>query len=330
MTRTPSPTPSEVELLTSKGFMQRPKLRDLPKYLHRKYIVNWIIAIALIAITVVSFALHDQIVDWLKPFGDKVKALPAGWLIPVAFLIVLSFPPLFGHEFVAIICGVVWGLGPGFGIVALGTLLGEIANYFVFRFLCSARGEKLEKTNLKYGLLSYVVRREGFFRILMIRLSAIPPHFTTIIFGTVKMNFFIFLAAAILSLPRQFATVYLGVLAAEDKDKETKGQKIATIIVIVGTILMTILSMRYVNHKIDVAKPDFVYARRKERQAGVQAGDVERAGHAPASSVDVLLTPQPKPARLSDEVRMYSGSGVPQYSAPTYYVSPSGPPPRRH
>ena len=28
----------------------------------------------LVGITVASIALHDQIVDWLKPFGDKVKA----------------------------------------------------------------------------------------------------------------------------------------------------------------------------------------------------------------------------------------------------------------
>ena len=38
MTRTPSPTPSEVEILSKKGFMSAPKLRDLPKYFHRKYI----------------------------------------------------------------------------------------------------------------------------------------------------------------------------------------------------------------------------------------------------------------------------------------------------
>ena len=46
----------------------------------------------------------------------------------------------------------------------------------VFRWTCSARGEKMEKTSMKYGLLAYVIRREGFFLILMLRLSAIPPH----------------------------------------------------------------------------------------------------------------------------------------------------------
>ena len=39
------------------------------------------------------------------------------------------FPQLFGHEIVAILCGVVWGIWIGFGIVAAGTALGELANF---------------------------------------------------------------------------------------------------------------------------------------------------------------------------------------------------------
>ena len=36
---------------------------------------------------------------------------------------------LFGHEIVAILVGDVWGVGIGFGIVAAGTLLGELGNF---------------------------------------------------------------------------------------------------------------------------------------------------------------------------------------------------------
>jgi uncharacterized membrane protein YdjX (TVP38/TMEM64 family) len=54
-----------------------------------------------------------------------VRDLPAGWLIPIAILIIISFPPLFGHELVALLCGVIYGLWIGFGIVAAGTFLGE-------------------------------------------------------------------------------------------------------------------------------------------------------------------------------------------------------------
>lgn len=52
-----------------------------------------------------------------------------GWVIPIVVLFVISFPPLFGHEIVAVLCGLVWGLWIGFGIVAAGTLLGEIGNF---------------------------------------------------------------------------------------------------------------------------------------------------------------------------------------------------------
>ena len=41
--------------------------------------------------------------------ADYLKDLTCGWLIPIAILIVISFPPLFGHEIVGILCGLVWG-----------------------------------------------------------------------------------------------------------------------------------------------------------------------------------------------------------------------------
>jgi uncharacterized membrane protein YdjX (TVP38/TMEM64 family) len=66
-----------------------------------------------------------RILQKLRPFSEKVKDIPAGWLIPIVILIVLSFPPLFGHEVVAVLCGVVYGLWIGFAVVAAGTFFGE-------------------------------------------------------------------------------------------------------------------------------------------------------------------------------------------------------------
>ena len=37
LTRTPSPSPSEVEFLGQRGLSQRPKLREWRKWLHREY-----------------------------------------------------------------------------------------------------------------------------------------------------------------------------------------------------------------------------------------------------------------------------------------------------
>jgi uncharacterized membrane protein YdjX (TVP38/TMEM64 family) len=67
----------------------------------------------------------NVVVQKLRPFSEKVRDLPAGWLIPIAILFVISFPPLFGHEIIALLCGVVYGLWIGFAIVAAGTFTGE-------------------------------------------------------------------------------------------------------------------------------------------------------------------------------------------------------------
>lgn len=81
----------------------------------------------------------------------QFTSLPGGWAIPIGALVraiydkgarrmlisipgvlfVLSFPPLFGHEIVAVICGLVWGIWIGFAIVAAGELIEfSTRNYF--------------------------------------------------------------------------------------------------------------------------------------------------------------------------------------------------------
>jgi hypothetical protein len=89
----------------------------------------------------------------------------------------------------------------------------------------------MEKTNISYACLAKVVRDGGFKIALVARLSAIPGHcesrsvvspwrcdfngrvtVTTAVFSTCGMNVFVFSIAAILSLPKQFITVYLGVI----------------------------------------------------------------------------------------------------------------------
>ncbi|WAR61366.1 hypothetical protein PtB15_12B51 [Puccinia triticina] len=102
-------------------------------FLRKDWIKYYVfLVLLLIAIAVVAI-YHHQIVIALHPFvlsmrNLKINGVEVGWLIPVAVLFIISFPPLFGHEIVIILCGLVWGLWLGFAIVCLGTLLGELAN----------------------------------------------------------------------------------------------------------------------------------------------------------------------------------------------------------
>lgn len=90
-----------------------------------KYIPMWIILIIVGVLTAIITLKHDEVVSALRPFAEKVRNIPAGWLIFVAILFIISFPPLFGHEVVALLAGVVYGLWIGFAVVSAGTFVGE-------------------------------------------------------------------------------------------------------------------------------------------------------------------------------------------------------------
>jgi hypothetical protein len=59
-------------------------------------------------ILVVLFEVYKSDFErWVKPLADWLTARDSwSWVIPVAILFILSFPPLFGHEIVQIIVGV--------------------------------------------------------------------------------------------------------------------------------------------------------------------------------------------------------------------------------
>ncbi|CAK5263634.1 unnamed protein product [Mycena citricolor] len=248
MMRTPSPTPSEYNALN--GISEKRSLKD--------NIIRVVVLLLVLAVVIVIAVLHDQIITALRPatnWLEKQKILG-----PIIVIIVFL---LFGHELVAILVGVTWSLPEAFAITAVGTLLGEIANYFVFRYGCHSRGEKLEKTSLDYGLLAHVVRKHGFPIILVIRFSAIPSHLSTTVFATAGIPFLTYLAAAILSLPKPLVPVYVGYAM---KSNGTQSKTIEHIVLVI-TIAITIGALIWIRRLEALAKPDVIYARRKARQA---------------------------------------------------------------
>ncbi|OCH86169.1 hypothetical protein OBBRIDRAFT_738526 [Obba rivulosa] len=268
LSRTPSPTPSEEAALHPEPF-DRSKI--FSKIFSKKFWFNKRMLIGLVILAIaVCFALtftvyRKQIANALSPATNWMHNLKAGWLIPIAIMIVMSFPPLFGHEIVAILCGLVWGVGPGFAIVAGGTLLGELIGFFVFRYFCITRGLKLERTNIRYACLARVVRRDGFKVVLIMRYSAIPSHFSTAVFSTCGVSIFMFCAAAVLSLPKQLATVLVGSALSTSSDGESHTDKVVERVVLVITIGATLIGLIYINRRTRAVLPEVIYAQRKAR-----------------------------------------------------------------
>ncbi|KAF7328932.1 hypothetical protein MVEN_02523100 [Mycena venus] len=269
ISRTPSPTQEEYNLLHG----------IKPVKTTQEKITTYAIVAVLIGLGIVLSVETKNIVHALKPATDWLHDHTFGPLIPIAIIIVLSFPPLFGQELVATVVGVTWNLPEAFAIVAIGTVLGEVANFFTFKYACSARGAKLEVKNIDYGLLAHVVRNGSFWVILVIRYSAVPPHFATTVFSTVGISFWIFLAAAILSLPKQLVPVYIGYVMQPSVEDDGTSKIVENVVLVLG-IVVTIGAYMWLKRRYKEETPAFVYARRKARQVD---------GGAPSHYVDISL-----------------------------------------
>ncbi|KAG9099111.1 Tlg2-vesicle protein [Ceratobasidium sp. 370] len=245
--RSGSPTPSEAqELKQLDGTIQQALRKESWK--DREFVMSIVVLAVILAIVIVIAVFQDQIVSALTPAAEWVKQQSAGFLIPIAFLIVLSIPPLFGAEIIHLLCGFIYGLGIGFAIVCAGTVIGESITYFGFRYCFRTRAEKMGKGSngsLRWPSLARVIREGGFIVAVVVRYSAIPTHVTTALFSVCGINYWIFLSSLVLSLPRQIIGVYIGVLALDkaNGDNSTQDKRIS-IIVLGITIAITILAMR--------------------------------------------------------------------------------------
>ncbi|KZP04807.1 hypothetical protein FIBSPDRAFT_766798 [Athelia psychrophila] len=270
MTRTPSPTPSEEASLAQTGFFDWKKYTKFKK----EYMVTYIVIIVITIILIIFAAMHNVIIRKLQPAAEWMHNTKFGWLIPIGLLFVMSFPPLGGQELVAILCGLVWGAGWGFLIVSVGQFLGELANFFTFKYLCQARSNKLKETNIQYACLSRVIQDGGLKVAVVARYSVIPPHVSTALFATCGMHVSTFIISALVSLPKNFINVYVGVtFEQEENGTETNKSKMINFIVLCVTILITIFAMRYIQSLINKVKPGVIHQRRKNRQAAQSSMD---------------------------------------------------------
>jgi len=115
---------------------------------------------------------------------------------------------------------------------------------------------------------------------------------TTAIFATCGMNIFIFILAAFLSLPKQFITVYLGVILSQSANgQKTQLSRIISDIVVVITIIITIAAMWYLLRLMKAVKPQVIYARRKARQAKLQRVELSPFSNEEFSSTTEVFHP---------------------------------------
>ncbi|GAA5987927.1 hypothetical protein JCM10908_007273 [Rhodotorula pacifica] len=213
----------------------------------RKYWLWWFVGIILVVAVVLLAIFRDKIVDKFEPHKEAIVKFPASWVIPIVVLVILSFPPLGGHEIVILVVGLVWGVWKGFAIACAGTFIGEVACYYVFRYFLTDRAAKIESKNIFYACVARMMRHGSLWIIIVVRFSAVPGHVVTAIQSTVGMSIWIYSIAIIVSLPKQLAVVWLGYEFGVNKHTadpaKVHEQKVISLSVFFGTAVATVLAL---------------------------------------------------------------------------------------
>lgn len=184
-------------------FAQKEKKRLSKKWQRRLY---WLVplCILLIAIVVLFEVYKEDFLRWAQPLTDWLRARKDwSWIvraclrigsevsadlpllpfqIPVAVLFVLSFPPLFGHEVVQLIVGLVYPIGVAIGIACAGAILGEAGCFFLFKYGFTGYVDRKCRKDQKWAVTRRVAQKEGFRGVMIIRYSIIPPRRLSLLF----------------------------------------------------------------------------------------------------------------------------------------------------
>ncbi|KAJ7117915.1 hypothetical protein C8R43DRAFT_1137564 [Mycena crocata] len=89
---------------------------------------------------------------------------------------------------------------------------------------------------------------------------------TISVFSTVGVSFGMFVGAAILSMPKQFVPVYIGYALQPENSENTTAEKVEKAVLVL-TIIITIIAFKWIDRKMKAARPEYIYSRRKARQA---------------------------------------------------------------
>ncbi|BGP12807.1 Tlg2-vesicle protein [Rhodosporidiobolus nylandii] len=122
---------------------------------------------------------------YFASLADRVRALPYGWTILVAIIVVTSLPPLIGYGTAQTIVGFAYGVHPGFWISAASCLAGGAFAFVVLRRLLHIFAPYMQR-NSTFEALSKAVRVKGLPLIIMIRLCPFPYPYSNFFFASIE------------------------------------------------------------------------------------------------------------------------------------------------
>ncbi|KAM6495971.1 Golgi apparatus membrane protein TVP38 [Amanita muscaria] len=190
----------------------------------------------------------SRIAQYLYDQAAHLASTNFGWLVLIAGLVVVSFPPLIGQTTVVTLCGFAYGM-KGFYVAAFGSVLGSSISFFCLRSLFRERLRGWSANNKKWKALEEVVRAKGIPLIILIRLSPFPPWvYSNSLFASIEtVKLWQFTTATICISPKLLLHVFIGSKIAALSDGTQRGQmdlqtKIVNALFVAGGLVLALLS----------------------------------------------------------------------------------------
>ncbi|GAA5828677.1 hypothetical protein JCM3766R1_003785 [Sporobolomyces carnicolor] len=235
-----------------------------------KYLAWWILAIVTVVVAVALAFYRDTIVGLIQPQRQAIVEFPFSWIFPLLAMILLSATPFTGRHIVLIAVGLIYEIKVALATSVVGIVLGEALCYFVFKSLFAKRAAKIEQKNLFYAAVALSQRQSGV--ILCVRAllfledslptpssarfdpptadSFVPSRVVSATQAISGLSFIKFMAAVVISMPKQLSEVWLGSLIGGNPDPSKRNQHtVITVLIlavtgIAGTIALYEVYMR--------------------------------------------------------------------------------------
>ncbi|CAD6571353.1 MAG: Tlg2-vesicle protein [Cyphobasidiales sp. Tagirdzhanova-0007] len=251
--------------LVNSDVVSQKSRRISKKWQRRLYWIVPLVALA-IALVILFEVFKTDFERWAQPLTRWLQArIRWSWIIPVAILFVLSFPPLFGHEIVQLLVGLTYPLGIAIGIACAGAILGEAACFLLFKYSGTNYTNRKRARSIKWEATARICTEAGFWGVMVIRYSIVPPHLANPLFATTGMSFFVYMASVILSLPKTIVFVALG----NPNNSHKASIKVGKVIAFGVLALVTLFASWWIRKRINIATKEI------EAERGIMPGAKE-------------------------------------------------------
>lgn len=237
-------TPRERLMYTFRRSMYKAldHFNSLPKW-QRLLIILFGALVIVLGILMLIF--HNKILEKVLETSKDLHERSSTNFILLVLLFFVGFPPMIGYSFLSTSTGLIYGVSfHGWFVLALGSVTGSVASFYVFKNLLHSRAEKLVHMNKRFEAFASILQEDNSYLMLaLLRLCPFPYSLTNGaiagIYGISVKNFTI---ANIITTPKLLIYLFIGARIKNMAEDHSTSSRIFDLVSILITLIIFTLT----------------------------------------------------------------------------------------